>query len=367
VVSELLERSMTESTLPVGLLSGLTYTVPIEGVIRLGYVVQSGDRWLPKKDDEFSITLKHKLATGEWAPHPIEAELREKHGVDVAVGTHRAEQKLRKIPVVIAFDNPALSISEQYAAFSREGRPLCVGNGKKCRRRDGAAGAVQEHDCPGADACAFGLANRCDAFVRLMVQIEGQENEGAYFILRSGSINAVTDCRNVLESSAKLFGCMAGMPMWLTLEAKSSSMSKGSIFWFASLRPREKDHLGTARRVTERRAAELAAGLDRKAYEEMLISLRGNGAFAEAGEDTEQIEDVVAARFVDSDADDGGPSVTVGVPAPSVIPGVAELTSRLVLQASDAARRAGDGGATAQAGEAVGADASWGADPSGFR
>jgi hypothetical protein len=29
-----------------------------------------------------------------------------------------------------------------------------------------------------------------------------------------------------------------------------------------------------------------------------------------------------------------------------------------VLQASDAARKAGDGGATAQAGEAVGADAS---------
>lgn len=325
---------MTQSTISTGLLRGLHYGVPIAGVIRTGYTVKRGDRRLPQRDDEFAITLKHKLPTGEWAPHPLDQQLREQHGVAVPVGEGGAvDRKLRRIPVVIAFDDPSLSISEQYAAFSNEGRPLCVGNGETCKRRVAGEAQPQELPCPGPGACEFGETARCDAFVRLLVQIENQGDEGSYFILRSGSINAVTDCRAVLESHAKLFSGLAGMPMWLVLEPKSSSMSKGTTFWYASLRPREADHLKSAAVVRKRRQDEAELGIDRRAYEDALVKLRQNGAFAETSEDGEQIEDLIIGRF-QSEGDDGERrELAVGVRPGGSMSEVAQLTERLMKQA----------------------------------
>ena len=60
---------MTEITTPSGLINGLTYSVPLDGVIRMGFAVKRGDgKRLPQKDDQFTITRKFKDASGSWAP-----------------------------------------------------------------------------------------------------------------------------------------------------------------------------------------------------------------------------------------------------------------------------------------------------------
>lgn len=323
---------MSESLAPVGLINGLTYSVPIDGVIRMGYVLKRQDRRLPAKDDQFTITRKFKDASGSWAPHPLDALLREEHGEDVGNG----EKKLRRIPVRIAFDTPSLSISEQFAAFSAEGRPHCVGNGCKAKRRDLATGAVSEVDCPGPDGCEYGQANRCDAFVRLLVQIDHPDAAGGNFILRSGSINAVTDCRTVLESLATMYGGLSGLAMWLTLEAKSSTLSRQSVFWYASLRPRFADLYEGARLVQSRRQREADAGMNRAAYEAMLTALRNNGAFGETAEDATQMEDLLVARFSE-DTDDGVRSIKIAARTQGDVAGLtASLTERLTTQAQAA-------------------------------
>lgn len=308
-----------------GLLTGLTYTVPIAGVIRTGYIVSRQGMRLPCRDDEFSITMKHKESDGTWASHPLDAALREQHGTVVS----DKEKKLRRIPVVIGFDNPTLSLSEQFAVFNRDGRPMCVGNGCRAKRRDPATGAIADIPCPGPDGCDYGEQNRCDALARLVLQIEGQEHEGEYFIFRTGSINAVTDLRTSLEMLRKLFGGLAGLKMWLTLEPKSSSQSMGTTFWYASLRLREGSFTQAAKAVAAHRATESEAGLQREAFETMLVSLRDNGNFAETREDAEQFEDLVEARFVDGTSAEH--VVRVALPAAT---SVADLTSRLVAQAA---------------------------------
>lgn len=47
-----LEDSMTSNTEVPGLLTGLTYTVPLAGVIRTGYIVTRQGKRLPYGDDE---------------------------------------------------------------------------------------------------------------------------------------------------------------------------------------------------------------------------------------------------------------------------------------------------------------------------
>jgi Recombination directionality factor-like len=292
---------------PSGLLNGLTYSVPVAGTIRLGRVVTRNNRRLPEKDDQFTVTLKHKEpGTGQWAPHPIQKTLVERFGTSVeGVGDEsKAQAKLRRIPIKIAFDNPNLSLSEQYAVFNRESRPMCVGNGVIAKRRDLTTGVVSEAPCEGPDGCPYGVENHCDAIARLIVQIDDESTADEFFILRTGSINAVSDCRTVLVSYSKLFGGLAELPMWLTFEAKSSSQSMQTTFWYASLKPRFKGMVEGAKLLKNRREADVEAGLDRQAYEDTLMALRKNGSFAEHSEDMEQFEDLIVGRFVDDTGED---------------------------------------------------------------
>lgn len=319
---------MSATNLSANLLAGLAYTFPIEGVIRMGFVVERNGKRLPQKDDQFSITMKYKSGNS-WMPHPLDSKLRAEYGEDVGDDEGAGAKKLRKIPVVIAFDNPDLTITEQYAAFTREGRQLCVGNGKNARRRDEAAGAVEDVACNPA-TCSFGYENRCEPFMRTLVQIEGQGHEGSCFIVRTGSHNAVVDVRTTLESCKALFGGLAGLPMWLTLEAKSSSQSRQSTFWYASLRPRLSSHRESARAIKDFRQAEVEAGLNREAYETTLMELRNNGGmggFNESPDDDAQMEDLVIARFTERSSE-GARTIAVGA-RPSAVAELELLAGRL--------------------------------------
>lgn len=304
----------TERVNPIGLITGLTYSFPIEGAIRAGTTVKrtKNDRTLvlPSKLDEFILTTKRKNADGDWIRHELDAKLRDQYGVDEGEGA----RKLRRLPVTLAFDRPELSLSEQYAVFSDQGRPICVGNGSEARRRTlGEDGYVVEScACPGATNCAFGEANRCDTFSRILVRLEGQKEMDGLFILRTGSINGVTDTRAFVEHlSGMLGGRIAGVPLWLTLEPKQSAMSRQSVFWHASFRPRFDSLLQAAQKQRADRDAELEAGINREAGELALLNLRANGFFAEqADEDGAQFDDLIAARFME-DTDEGQRQVDV--------------------------------------------------------
>lgn len=319
---------MSATNLSANLLAGLAYTFPIEGAIRMGFVVERNGKRLPQKDDQFSVTMKYKSGNG-WVPHPLDAKLRAEFGEDVGDDEGPGSKKLRKIPVVIAFDNPDLTISEQYAAFTREGRQLCVGNGDSARRRDEAAGTVEDVACNPA-TCSFGYENRCEPFMRTLVQIEGQGHEGSCFIVRTGSHNAVVDVRTTLESCKALFGGLAGLPMWLTLEAKSSTQSRQSTFWYASLRPRLATHRDSAKAIKDFKKAEEDAGLNRQAYEDTLVALRSNGGmggFNESPDDDAQFEDLVVARFTERSGE-GARTIAVGA-RPSALAELELLAGRL--------------------------------------
>lgn len=288
------------------MLPGLMYGFPIEGVIRNGAV----DGTEPVALDEFILTTKIKDAAGEWVRHALDQKLRDQHGVDVG-GT----KKLRRIPIVVPFDSTVLTLHEQYAAFSPEGRALCVGDGNRAKRRILLTNGnynVETCACPGSRSCGFGQANRCDLLMRLKVRIDGQSDMDGLFILRSGSINGVTESRAFLEHLRAMLGDrLAGVPLWLTLEPKQSAASNQSIFWHVSLRPRFESLVDEALAMKQRLGAEVEAGLCRETAEKRLLALMGNGAFADdAEDDAAQFQELLSARFVNAGSD-GDHVVTV--------------------------------------------------------
>lgn len=310
---------MSEANKPVGLLNNLVYATPTSGTIRLGYTRKTDNGVLPVKDDQFRITTKVKdRATGNWVPHPLDAALREKHGEAAEGSNEGADRKLRRIPVTIVYDRPELTVSEQFAAFNNQGVPLCVGNGETASRRDLDTGGTTQESCT-PRSCEFGKRERCDAFMRMLVRVEGQEETAPPMILRTGSVNAVTDNRTTLEYWARMFrGRLAGLPFTLVLETKQSAMSRQSRFFFARLEPAFKTAVAGAKILADARQDEDAAGIDRAAAEEALLLLRNHGSYAEDTDDgAAQFDDLIAGRFT-QEVDGEQHQVTIGLPSGGV-------------------------------------------------
>ena len=329
---------MNGTSKPVGLLHKLVYAAPTSGTIRMGRIRETEKGNLPVKDDEFRLTTKVKApGTGDWEPHQLDDLLRKKHGEDVCGSDGKAVRKLRRIPVTIVYDRPELTVSEQLAAFSSQGVPLCVGDGETAMRRDLASGETSKDVCS-PRTCRFGQANRCDAIMRLLVRVEGQAETEPPMILRTGSFNAVTDNRATLEYWSRMFGCrLAGLPFDLVLEAKQTAMSRHSRFYFARLVPAFKTAAEGATLLNEARKAEEEFGINRAAAEDALLALRGHGSFEEDTDDgAAQFDDLIAGRFtVEVDGEQHRVSIglpTAGIQQPpkqAAADAVMELASRL--------------------------------------
>jgi hypothetical protein len=136
----------------------------------------------------------------------------------------------------------------------------------------------------------------------------------------------------VLESYSKLFGALAELPMWLTFEAKSSSQSMQTTFWYASLKPRFKGMAEGAALLKARRDSDSKAGLDRQAYEASLMALRNNGSFAEHAEDVEQFEDLIVGRFIDDSGEERKTIKISGAPS-GLSSAVADVSNALLNHA----------------------------------
>lgn len=289
---------------PLGrVLAGLTYSLPISGVIRTGSVVVRSGRRLPHRDDEFRVTRMHQAGDDRaWVAHPVDQALRASApGSGDQPGTSNpegdgAEAKLRRIPVRLEFDDPDLILQEQYAAFFPNGRPRCVGNGRTARRVDGSRGTVSDEACSGPDRCPVAEEFRCGSFARLTVCIDVPGYEADRFVLRSGSINAVTGLRAFLVSHKALLGGLAGLQVWLDLDPKSSAQSMHTTFWFPSMRLRTTTLREAATALKAAQEADAAAGVNRRAFEATLHALLGNGLLAEGRDDFEQFEELILGR-----------------------------------------------------------------------
>lgn len=257
------------------MLKGLAITPPIVGRISIGKVVEKNNKRLPEKDDEFTITTQVQTKDG-WMLHPLNLSLRK--------GSN-ASNKLRSIPVRVMFNDPDLNLRASYHYFDRQtGRPLCVGNGEKCKRF--TVDGIQELPCPGPDGCQLGQGGLCKPYGRLNVLI-GDEDELGSFIFRTTGHNSIrTLAARLTYFHAISGGYLATLPLELRLRGKSTTQSHRAPIYYVDLTLRTGltlvDAVAEARRSAEERKT---AGIDQASLDDAAKKGFASGSFEESQEE----------------------------------------------------------------------------------
>ena len=261
------------------MLKGLALTPPAIGRISIGKVVEKNGRRLPEKDDEFTITSQVRHPDG-WIPHPLDQVLRQD-----------ADTKLRSIPVRVLFDDPDLSLRANYTLFDRAtGRPLCVGDGQRCKRT--TATGMQSLECPSPAACPLADNGACKPYGRLHVRIdtepaEDSNDELGSFVFRTTGFNSL----RTLQARLRYFhavsgGLLADIPLALRLRGKSTTMSYRTPVYYVDLTLRTGQGLmEVVARARQQRAQAQAMGLDQGALDEAARQGLALGAFEDSEEE----------------------------------------------------------------------------------
>ncbi len=268
---------------------GITLTPPVIGRITMGHTVVKGEgKALPVKDDHFSLTtLFQDKKTRAWETHPLQNNVT------------KAGEKLRAIPVRIAYNDINLTLHNSFSAFdTQKGRVLCSGNGIKARRVTDEG--VRDMDCPRPEACEFGQRQRCKNMSRAYFQVEGQDDELGVFILRTTSFNSLNYLGSRLaQLSGYTGGRLAGMPMMLVMKTKTTTQSFRDPIQFADLVTRPGMTLADAvKQAAGYQTTMSELGLSIEGMEEALRTGLANSDFADEIEDIDEWltdEDLVAA------------------------------------------------------------------------
>ncbi|MEF9416842.1 phage capsid protein [Ralstonia sp. SM1864_UCD524_TZ4] len=255
------------------MLKGLAITPPIIGRISIGRMIEKNGKRLPEKDDQFTLTTQVQNRDG-WMLHPLNESLRK-----------ATPGKLRSIPVRLLFNEPDLNLRAEYCLFDRDtGRPVCVGNGERCKRVEQDGIAVLP--CPSPDGCQFGGPGGCKPYGRLNV-IVGDEDEMGSFIFRTTSYNSIrTLAARLYYFSAVSGNLLASLSLELKLRGKSTTQSYRSAIYYVDLGVRSGSTLETT--ITEARdldARRKAAGFDQAALDAAAKLGFGNGAFEDSPEE----------------------------------------------------------------------------------
>lgn len=259
------------------MIKGLSITPPILGRISIGKVVERNGKRLPEKDDQFTITTQVQSRDG-WIAHPYDGDLRQKLN----------GEKLRSIPIRVLFNDPRLNLRAEYCLFDRKsGRPLCVGNGERCRRYAGSQ--LQSLQCPSPDECDFsdGL---CKPYGRLNVKI-GDDDDLGTFIFRTTGYNSIRNLTARLHYYHAVSGnLLACLPLQLRLRGKSTTQSHRSPIYYVDITIRDGmtliEAVNTAR---EEHQLRLANGVDQDALEAAAEGGFANGAFESTSEEMVEI------------------------------------------------------------------------------
>jgi hypothetical protein len=209
------------------MIKGLAITPPILGRISIGHMVERNGKRLPEKDDQFTITSQVQTKEG-WVNHPLDEELRKS----------TTNGKIRSIPVRMLFNDPDLNLRAEYSLFDRQnGRPICVGNGEKCRRH--TSEGLQHLDCPSPEHCEFAKGGLCKPYGRLNVKI-GDDDELGTFIFRTTGFNSIRTLAARLSYyqavSGNLLSCL---PLQLRIRGKSTTQSHRTPIYYVDLTVRE--------------------------------------------------------------------------------------------------------------------------------
>lgn len=294
------------------MLKGLALTPPVIGRISIGRVVEKNGRRMPEADDGFTITSQVQNWEG-WEPHPVDIQLRGEGGEDV-------QAKLRRIPVRLLFDDPDLNLRAKYTMFERStGRPLCVGDGETCKRV--SLEGMQSLPCPGPQACAVGVAGHCKPYGRLHVRIDAQEvaDHLGSFVFRTSGFNSIrTLSARLRYLHAASGGLLAGLPLELRLEGKSTRLSHGAPIYYVDLTLRPGVSLTQAvAMVRKEREQQAAMGFDQAALDEAARQGLALGEFEEFPEEgAAVVEEFYAVEF-ESDVPAARPVAEPGAPLAS--------------------------------------------------
>ncbi len=258
------------------MIKGLAITPPVIGRISIGKLVQKNDKWLPEKDDSFTLTTQVQNRDG-WLLHPLHQPLADQAN----------NGKIRAIPVRTLFNSSELNLRAEYCAFDRAtGRPLCVGNGESAKlyRKEG----LEDVKCTGPDRCLYAKEVGCKLYGRLNVQVDGQQDALGTFIFRTTGYNSV----RTLAARLRYFEALSGglthyLPLMLRLRAKSTTQSYRTPVYYVDLTLRDEADLNAVVAQARSDAADaFAAGLDRAQLEATALQLLGNGQFEETEEDS---------------------------------------------------------------------------------
>lgn len=283
------------------MLKGLALTPPIVGRISIGKVVERGDKRLPEKDDEFTITTQVQTKDG-WLLHPLNESLRKG-----PTGTDRSS-KLRSIPVQLLFDDPELSMRASYTLFDRRsGRPLCVGNGESCKRS--TATGTQTLPCPTPDNCEMSQ-RQCRPLGRLNVRIVSDEEPGdelGSFVFRTAGFNSIRTLATRLRYfAAASGGCLSTLPLELRLRGKSTTQSHRAPIYYVDLTLRAGMSLAEGvRHAREAWESRHSSGVDQAALDQAAREGAALGLFEESAEEAIAI---VEEFFPEDEGSSGEPA-----------------------------------------------------------
>jgi len=215
--------------------------------------------------------------------------------------TSSPRRKLRSIPVRVLFNDPDLNLRANYCMFDRStARPVCVGDGESCKRVTDQG--LETMECPGPDACRFGLGN-CKPYGRLNVSI-GESDELGSFVFRTTGFNSIRTLAARLQYFAAVSGGhLACMPLELKLRGKSTTQSHRAAIYYADLVVRSGLSLNAAIGQAKDLAAErLAAGFDQMGLDSAARHGFANGCFEDAPDEV--------AEIVEEFYPDGTPTLT---------------------------------------------------------
>jgi len=266
------------------MLKGLAITPPVLGRISIGKVVEKNGKRLPEKDDQFTVTSQVQGKDG-WLTHPLDEGMRKEQG-----------GKIRRIPIRLLFNDPALNFRAEYSLFDRNtGRPLCVGNGENCKRQ--TESGLQSFPCPSPDGCPIAKGGACKPYGRLNVSI-GDDDPLGSFVFRTTGFNSI----RTLTARLHYFQAVSGdrlscLPLELRLRGKSTRLSHGTPIYYVDLCLRSgitvEEVLNEAKQRHETRQL---AGFDQAALDAAARQGFGNGAFEDSEEEGESVVEEFFAR-----------------------------------------------------------------------
>lgn len=191
-----------------------------------------------------------------------------------AIGT-----KLRRIPVRLLFNDPALNLRANYTLFDRAtARPVCVGDGQSCKRVTDAG--IKQLTCAGPDLCELAQQGGCKPFGRFHVRIDHPGNPAdslSTFVLRTTGINTL---RTLLARMHYLQAASGDLLAYLALEirlrGKSTMQSRRTPIYYVDIGVRENLSLEAA----IHQAAQTAEHARQSGYDQEGLEQAANEGYA---------------------------------------------------------------------------------------